>query len=157
MRVFFINTLLAIVWAGLLGEFSAVNLTSGFVVGYLVLWLPYHLGGSSSYFTKIQRWIAFLFFYGWEVLRSSVRVARDVLAPQHRLKPGVIAVPLDLQTDAEITVLANLITMTPGSMSIDVSADHSTLYVHVMRVQDPDTVRREIKDTLEDWVRVIFA
>jgi multicomponent Na+:H+ antiporter subunit E len=47
--------------------------------------------------------------------------------------------------------------MTPGSLSVDVSADRSTLYVHVMRVEDPDTVRREIKGTLEDWVRVLFA
>jgi multicomponent Na+:H+ antiporter subunit E len=46
-------------------------------------------------------------------------------------------------------VLTNLITLTPGTLSLDVAADHRTLYVHVMDVEDPDTVRREIKEGFE--------
>lgn len=157
MNVFLVNILLAVVWAGLLGEFSAVNLTCGFVVGYVVLWLPYHFRGSSSYFVRLQRWVAFLCFYAWEVVRSSLRVTRDVLSPRYRIRPGVIAVPLDLRGAVEITALANLISMTPGSLSVDVSNDRSVLYVHVMHAENPEVVRREIKETLEDWVRVIFS
>ena len=65
--------------------------------------------------------------------------------------PGVIAVPLDAKTDAEITLLANLITLTPGSVSLDLSPDRSVLYVHVMYIDNGDVeeARRRIKDDLE--------
>ena len=62
---------------------------------------------------------------------------------------AIVAVPLDAKTDAEITMLANLITVTPGSFSLEVSADRSVLYVHAMYVDDPETFRREIKNGFE--------
>jgi multicomponent Na+:H+ antiporter subunit E len=65
------------------------------------------------------------------------------------MRPGVVAVPLDARTDAEITLLANLITLTPGTLSLDVSADRSFLYVHAMYVDDVNDVKRQIKDGFE--------
>jgi multicomponent Na+:H+ antiporter subunit E len=66
------------------------------------------------------------------------------------MHPGVIAVPLDARTDAEITLLANLITLTPGTLSIDVSADRKVLYIHTMDLgDDPVRFRREIKEGFE--------
>ena len=60
-----------------------------------------------------------------------------------------MAVPLDAETDVEITLLANLITMTPGSLSIDVSDDRGVIYVHSMFIDDPEEFRRTIKDDFE--------
>jgi len=61
----------------------------------------------------------------------------------------VVAVPLDARTDVEIALLANLITMTPGSLSVDVADDRSVIYVHSMFAEDPDELRRQIKADLE--------
>ena len=80
---------------------------------------------------------------------SSLRVARDVISPRPRFRPGIVGVPLDAETDGEITLLACLITLTPGTLSLDVSEDRKTLFVHSMWIGDPDGFRREIKDGFE--------
>jgi multicomponent Na+:H+ antiporter subunit E len=82
---------------------------------------------------------------------ANLRVAYDVLTPGYRMRPGVIAIPLDARTDAEITLLANLITLTPGTLSLDVSSDRSVLYIHIMYIDNDDLaeVRRRIKTGFE--------
>ena len=85
----------------------------------------------------------------WELVISSLRVAWDVVTPAANRRPGIVAVPLNAKTDWEITLLANLVTLTPGSLSLDVSPDRSTLYVHAMFAEDPDEVRRSITEGFE--------
>lgn len=73
------------------------------------------------------------------------------MTPGLNIRPGIIAVPLDAKTDAEITVLAQVITLTPGTLSMDVSPDRSTLYVHALYVPNGDkqTIIDEIKNGFE--------
>lgn len=98
---------------------------------------------------KIGLLIRFLGFYLKELVFANLRVAHDALTPTHHMRPGIVAIPLDARTDLEILLLANLISMTPGSLSIDVATDRSVLYVHALYVDDPDAFRSEIKATLE--------
>lgn len=93
--------------------------------------------------------IGLLLLFIWEILLASLRVAYDVLTPRHRMRPGVIAVPLDARSDLEITLLANLITLTPGSLSLDVSDDRRVLYVQAMYIEDVQSIRRKVKAGLE--------
>jgi multicomponent Na+:H+ antiporter subunit E len=88
--------------------------------------------------------ICFVLFYVKEVVISNFRVAHDVLTPTHHMKPGFLAIPLDDLSERQILVLANLITMTPGTLSMDVSTDRKTLYLHAMYIDDPETVRQEV-------------
>jgi multicomponent Na+:H+ antiporter subunit E len=150
MNMFLRNLLLAIVWALATGQVSVPNILIGFVLGYVVLLLAQQPGERHPYFGRFVRVIRFSFFYLGQLLKSNLRVAYDVATPKYYMRPGVIAVPLDVQTESEITLLANLITLTPGTLSLDLSADRRTLYVHVMYIDvDPDQARREIKDGLE--------
>ena len=103
----------------------------------------------SGYFRRTRRLLLFLPWFLWQMVVSNLRVAYDVITPWHTSKPGVVAVPLDAETDLEITLLANLITLTPGTLTLDVSEDRKTLYLHAMFITDPEDVRREIKDGLE--------
>ena len=143
------NLLLALVWVAMSGHFDVVNLLVGFVFGYLVLYLLQRVIGRSRYFTRTLGLVRFTGFYIVEVVRANLRVAFDVVTPTDYAKPGIVAVPLDARTDVEITLLSNLITMTPGSLSIDVADDRSVIYVHAMYVDDPDELRRQIKEDLE--------
>jgi multicomponent Na+:H+ antiporter subunit E len=148
-----LNILLTLAWAGMLGSFDAANLISGFVLSYGLLYVVTRgLPGHSGYFRKLPRLIGFVLYYLWELLKSNAIIAYDVLTPTHHMKPGVIAIPLDARTDLEITVLANLITMTPGTLSLDVSPDRKTLFVHAMYINDPGQLRREIKENFESRV-----
>jgi multicomponent Na+:H+ antiporter subunit E len=144
------NVLLALVWAAATGEFTLPSLLTGFVLGYAILFLARHALGTGWYVARVPRTAGFAAFYLWQLVKSNVRVAYDVATPGYQLRTGVIGIPLDAETDAEITLLANLITLTPGTLALDLSADRKTLFVHVMYL-DPDVekTRREIKDQLE--------
>jgi len=147
--LFLLNVLLALAWLALTGDFSPVNFVIGFVLGYVALWMTQHVRGQTSYFRKVRTVISFTVFFLWEVIKANLRVAYDVLTPRQRTTPGIIAIPLDAKTDAEITFLANLITLTPGTLSLDVSEDRTVLYVHAMYVEDVEQFRREVKHGLE--------
>jgi multicomponent Na+:H+ antiporter subunit E len=144
--MFLYNILLAILWAMMIGGINIVNLIVGFFVGYLILSSIHGRSGTSSYFSKVPQAIGFIFFFLKELIVSSVRVAYDVVTPTYHMKPGIIAIPMEAKTDIEITMLANLITLTPGTLSLDVSYDRKILYIHAMFVQDPDVMRQETKE-----------
>jgi multicomponent Na+:H+ antiporter subunit E len=143
------NILLALIWASLTGQFTIGGVFVGFVVGFLVLRLTRRDDEAMDYYRRVGRIILFVPLFLWELVRSNLRMARDVVLPQSRLQPGIIGVPLDARTDAEITCLANLITLTPGTLSLDVSDDRRTLYIHAMDARDPAAVRADIKHGLE--------
>jgi multicomponent Na+:H+ antiporter subunit E len=105
--------------------------------------------GPSAYFITILRTLNFIAFFLKEIILANLRIAYDVLTPPFYMQPRVIAVPLDAETDIEITLLANLISLTPGTLSLDVSADRRVLYVHAMYAADPNAARREMKDGIE--------
>jgi multicomponent Na+:H+ antiporter subunit E len=158
MKLFLFNILLAVVWAAVNASFSAVSLAVGFVLGYLVILLMRPALGSSAYYTGVWRTLGFALFYVRELVVSSVRVAVDVLTPSLDAKPGIIAYPLEAETDAEITVFANLVSLTPGTLSLDVSDDRKTLYIHAMYLDD-GTGEEEIanlKNRLERRVLRLF-
>lgn len=143
------NLVLALVWAAVLGELTLGNLAAGFVLGFAILAAAGGLLGSAGYVAKLPRVLEFFVFFFGQLLLSSVRVAVDIVTPRHRARPGIVAVPLDAKTDTEITLLANFVSLTPGSLSLDVSDDRRTLFVHLMFLEDAETARREIKEGFE--------
>lgn len=150
MDLFIYNILISLLWTLLTGEVSVGNLTLGFVLGYLALTLLYPgAEKKASYFKKSMQFVRFSMTFIKELLVSTWRVAQDVVKPLPYMRPGVIGIPLDAKTDLEITMLANIISLTPGTLSLDVSPDRKTLFIHAMYVGDPDELRKEIKDGLE--------
>ncbi len=149
MKLFLSNIILALLWALLSGDISQYSLMTGFVLGYLVLGMMATQATEKSYFKKVRQTLAFLLEFLKELAVSTYRVVYDILTPTHHMKPGVIAFPLEAKSDAEISMLANVITLTPGTLSLDVSEDRKTLYIHAMYIDDPDALRREIKEGLE--------
>jgi multicomponent Na+:H+ antiporter subunit E len=149
VRAFLANLLLALVWGAMTADVSLGNLLVGFVLGLLVLFASQRIFGPSRYVGRLGLLVSFLAFYLWELAMANLRVAYDVITPAQRARPGIIAVPLDARTDAEITVLGNLITMTPGSLTLDVSEDRRVIYVHAMFIEDPDALRRRLKESFE--------
>jgi multicomponent Na+:H+ antiporter subunit E len=143
------NAVLAVTWAALLGGVTLPRLAAGFVLGYLLLGSVERLTGRGRYTAKGPKMVAFVAYFLVELVRANLRVAYDVLTRAHRSTPGVLAIPLEAESELEITLLANLITLTPGSMSLEVSADRRILYIHEMFARDPEAVRREIKEGLE--------
>lgn len=149
MQPFIGNVFLALFWAAMTETFTPANVMVGFVLGYTILWFTQPLVGDSNYFRKIPQIIGFIAFFIIELVFASFRVAYFVMMPVSRMRPAVVAIPLDAKTDTEILLLATVITLTPGSVSLDVSEDRKVLYLHAMFVDDPALLREEIKSGFE--------
>jgi multicomponent Na+:H+ antiporter subunit E len=150
------NILLALAWGAVSGSFSLLNLAFGFVLGAFALWLIREQTGSSGYLARGRRILSLLLLFLKELAMSAWRVAVLVASPKLEPKPGIFALPLTVDRDYEIVMLANMITLTPGTLSIDVSEDRKTLYVHAIDCSDPEAVKRDIKKGFERKIMEAF-
>ncbi len=150
------NILLAIMWVLATGQFTPMNLAAGYLLGFLVLWFARRALGPARYFLRAWRAVSLLGFFLKELVLANFRVAYDVVTPTSHMRPALIAIPLDAATDAEITLLAGMVTLTPGTLSVDVSPDRKTLLIHAMFGEDPDAVRRGIKEGFEKRILEIL-
>jgi len=149
MTMFAINLVLALAWAILFDSITLGTLCVGFVVGAIVLWFVRPAFDDQRYAPRLLDMVVLFLAFVWELLVSSLQVARAVLSPNQQFRAGVIAFPLTAKTDLEITLIANLVSLTPGSLTIDVSDDRQELAVHAMFVDDPDQYRVSVRNGLE--------
>ncbi|MEM9342403.1 MAG: Na+/H+ antiporter subunit E [Pseudomonadota bacterium] len=153
MNTLVANIFLAIIWALFFGGFTWLTVLSGLVVGYGILWLLQPLKGArSTYFKRVWYWAKLIVLFLYELIVSSFQVLKDIVTPQHLSNPAIIDMPLDVKTDTGILLVTNLISLTPGTLSIDVSEDRKTLQLHVMFADDPEAVCRQLKNGMERWV-----
>lgn len=148
-NVFLINVLLALSWCAVTGSFSLINMIFGFVISSLALWLIREQFSTSKYFKRIWLILGLILLFLKELLLSVIRVAWLVIQPQRNYQPCFIAFPLTVDRAHEITLLANLITLTPGTLSVDVSDDDKTLYIHCIDVSDVAALREDIAKGFE--------
>lgn len=146
---FLLNLVLTIVWVFLTGSLEVVNFVFGFLLSFNVLWLISRKEESRKYYVIAPRLIGFLFYFLYELLKANIQVAHDVITPKFYMQPGIVAFPLDAKTDLEITVLANVISLTPGTLSLDVSNDKKVLYIHAMYVTSKEEFIQDIKSGFE--------
>jgi multicomponent Na+:H+ antiporter subunit E len=153
INVFVLNILLAVAWAALTGNITLGGLVVGFVLGSACLFLTRSLfPGCENYFRRARKWTKLVVLFLYELFASSVQVVAAVLSPKPTFRPGVISMPLTVQREMEILLLTNLISLTPGTLSLDVTEDGKTLYIHAMFADDPDAIREQIKGGMEKWV-----
>lgn len=146
---FLLNLILTIVWVFLTGSLAFVNFLFGFMLSFVVLWLISRKQENRKYYVIAPRVIGFLFYFLYELFKANLQVAADVVTPKFYMQPGIVAYPLEAKTDSEITMLANLISLTPGTLSLDVSEDKKILYIHAMYVSDKDEFIQGIKTGFE--------
>lgn len=146
---FLLNLLLTFVWVALTGSFAFVNFFFGFALSFAIMWVISLQNGNRKYFKIAPKLVSFLFFFLYELIKANIQVAVDVVTPRFYMKPGIARFPLEAKSDMEISLLANFITLTPGTLSLDVSDDKKVLYVHVMYLYDEEKFISEIKNGFE--------
>jgi multicomponent Na+:H+ antiporter subunit E len=148
--------ILALAWVALTGDVSAWGVAFGIGLAAAAMAVAWPLGPYPIFPTaRPLKLLGLLAYLAWQIVVANLKVAAAVLGPRRLLRPALVAVPLDAKSDEQITVLSNLISLTPGTLSLEVSPDRRTLFVHAMSVSSPDALRREIKDGFER--RVIGA
>ena len=147
MTTLILNILLAFLWALTIGEFTPANIAFGFLLGYVMLRIAWNKGQSTNkYFRKFFQLLGLAIFFIKELIVANVRVAIQTVSPLNSLRPGILAVRLDPMSDTEITLLTSFVTLTPGTLSMDVSSDRTVLFIHFMHIDDADAQRQEIRD-----------
>jgi len=145
---FFFNVFLAMLWIILFQSSSLIDFVVGFLVAFGLLSIFEQRYGRTGLYT-----LRFLTSVLWEVVVSSFELAWVLIQPRLKIAPGIVAIPLDVTTDIEIATLASAITLTPGTLSVDVGRDRETndqvLFVHTLFTDDPEQIRREIKNGFE--------
>jgi multicomponent Na+:H+ antiporter subunit E len=151
MNFALLTFVLAFGWAVASGDFSILNLLLGVVVAAAALFLIRYQVSRPRALTRLRRLLSLAGLFFYQLLLSAVRVGLLVLRPNLRahLTPGIVAFPLTVRRDAEITLLANLITLTPGTLSVDVSEDGRMLYVHAINVTSREALIRDIAGGFE--------
>lgn len=125
--------------------------TTGMFIGLMaIMWLSsslYH----RSYFRKLPKALILLFYFLKELFLANLKVAFDIVTPKYYMQPTIIALPLSVKTDFEITLLASIITLTPGTLSIDVRTDKKVLFLHALYVKNDDVeqLKNHIKQGFE--------
>lgn len=111
---------------------------------------------------KPWRWLVvtgrafgFLPFFLWELVLANAQVALEVVSPRNRMRPGIIRVPLKAERDLEIMLIANLISLTPGTLTLEVTDDRSALFVHGLHISTPDRFRARIAKMEQRLLKVM--
>jgi len=154
---FLANILLTFVWVALTGNFVFSNVIFGFFLSYLVLLVITRGSGRARYFRMVPRVISFFFFFLKELVKANLQVAWEMGTPKFFMTPGIVGVPLDIKSDSEITMLANLITLTPGTLSLDVSEDKKVLYVFSMYITNREDFIKSIKEGFEKRIKELYS
>ena len=156
MRPAFTIALLALLWLAVSGSFTIPNLLLGIAASALCIFLIRgHLHPDGRRLRPLKM-LSLLVLFIKELALSAWKVAVLVASPKMNLKPGIFAFPLTVDRDFEITLLANLITLTPGTLSVDVSEDRKVLYVHAVDCSDPAGARRAIAGGFEKKILEAF-
>lgn len=152
-----LSLVVALVWMLLVNRFAWGSLVFALILGLLVPAATVPYWPDRARIGSPLRILSYCLIVMWDILKANVAVARVVLfLPNRALRPCWLTVPLDLTSPEAITVLASTITLTPGTVSCDLSEDGCALLVHCLHAPDPAAVLDEIKTRYEARLREIF-
>lgn len=147
---------LALAWMALQGDWSLSTLAWGVILGLVLPWCAAPVVRESRLPASLSGALVLLLIVCHDIIVANIDVAHRLLGPERVLKPGFLWVPLDVRTPEAIALLASIITLTPGTLSADLSADRRHLLVHALHAPDPDAVIRQIKSRYEARLLRLF-
>jgi multicomponent Na+:H+ antiporter subunit E len=143
------NFFLAFLWMFLKTTFTPASFLVGYFWGMVLLFIFRSYFPSRFYLHRVYAIFKLLVLFLKELLLSNLNVLKHVLSPKLNIKPGIFALPTELTNEWEVMLLANLITLTPGTLTVDVSNDNSILYIHAVNIDDIKDSVDSIKNTFE--------
>lgn len=132
VKHFLTNLLLSFIWVALTGSLYYSNFLFGYLLGFLILWIMNQNEEDQRYYNRVPKIIGFVFYFLYEMIVANLQVAYDVITPKYFFKPGIVRFPLEATTDLEINLISMFISLTPGTILLDVSEDKKSIFIHVM-------------------------
>ncbi len=144
-----LNFFLALTWMFLSGSFKLTTFIVGYLLGLVMLIMMRKSFSSRFYMGRVWAVIKLTLLFLKELVLSNISVLKLIIKPKMQIRPAIFAMPTVLEKDWEITLLSSLITLTPGTVVLDISDDNKTLYIHTIDFEDIDEAITSIKDTFE--------
>lgn len=157
MKAFLLNLVLALTWCLLMGAFDPWNFVAGLVVGSLVVSVYTNATGQGGYFSRIWGIVSFTMYFFTILVKSNLEIAREIATPGWGCNPRVIRYPVGHLTDVQRVTLANCITLTPGTLVMDISPDKEFIYIHSIYGKHRESVIRSIDTLAEKLQRKVFT
>lgn len=152
---FILNIILMAVWIMITFDFSVENMVLGFLLGGVIIFLIRGHFNNDAYLYRIWIFMKLVIFFIYEIIRSSLRVVFLVIFKAKNLNSKIIEYELDIKTNFQMTLLANMITLTPGTLSVDI-IDKKIILIHVLEAENPEEVKQSIKEGFEKKIMEIF-
>lgn len=150
-----LNVFLSFCWMFLSNDGSAAGFITGFILGMISLFFFRRFLAHPFYLWKIFSIIKLFLIFIRELYLANVSVLKTVLSPKLDIKPGIFAFKTELTTDWEITLLSLLITLTPGTLVMDISDDRTILYIHAMDIEDAEKAIFDIRESFEKAIQEV--
>ncbi|GHI00793.1 Na+/H+ antiporter subunit E [Neobacillus kokaensis] len=150
-----INLLVAFLWMFLQDEWSMLSFFSGYLVGILIVFVLRRFFPSSFYLKKCFAAVYLFWVFFRESIVSSIYVIGHVIRPRLKITPGIFRLETELESDLEVTLLALLITLTPGSVVMKVTPDKKAFYVHALNLPDSVIAVISSKNKFEHAIRKV--
>ncbi|GIO37143.1 Na+/H+ antiporter subunit E [Paenibacillus antibioticophila] len=149
------NLSLAFLWMAFTGNWSG----SGFIIGYLIgaafVMLLRPFWSAPLYLSRVWAVLRLIGIFIKELIVSSFAVIRYILTPRLAIQPGIFAYHTELKSDWEVTLLSCLICLTPGTLTLEVSEDGDTLYIHAMNIEDVSLHAEQIRNSFEKAIKEV--
>lgn len=151
-----LTALLALIWLLLNNSFSPGHIVLGLLLGWFIPWFTLRFWPERVRIRRPLMLLRFIAVVLYDIVVANLSVARRILGRPDRLRPAFVSVPLALKTDLAISLLANTISLTPGTVSARLAPDRSSLLVHGLHVPDADALVASIKQRYEAPLKEVF-
>lgn len=150
-----INLFIGVLWMFLQDDWSILTFASGYLFGILVLFILRRFLDSKFYLFTMHAVVQLFFLFIYELFASSIMVIREIVKPQIDIKPGIISFATSLESDLEVTLLALLLTLTPGSVVMEISPDKKLFYIHAMDIPELSDAVIRSKEKFEEAIKKV--
>jgi multicomponent Na+:H+ antiporter subunit E len=156
MTRFVLHLVLALVWCLLTGSANPWNFVAGVLVGGAVVSVYSRVTGQGGYFSRVMGVIGFAWYFAVILTKANIDIARALLNPKPPLKPRILRYNVAHLTNAQKTTLANAITLTPGTLVVDICPTGDWLYLHCMFAEQRESVLEEIEELERKLMKGVF-
>ncbi|MFP7300006.1 Na+/H+ antiporter subunit E [Neobacillus niacini] len=144
-----LNVVLAFLWMFIKVSYDPISFLKGYIFGLLIIFVLRRSFGSRFYLFRLWSFLKLIFIFIRELILSNIAIVKVVLKPKLDMRPAIFAMDTALTKDWQITLLSSLITLTPGTLVIDVSEDNKTLFIHAMNIGEVEDEINSIKNSFE--------
>lgn len=144
-----VNLIISFMWMFLSESYTLLTFALGYIVGIILLLVLNRFFEERFYLERFHKIVLLFYIFIRELILSNIDVVKLVYAKNPNFEPGIFAMPIDVKKNWEITLLANLITLTPGTLSIAISDDNTSIFIHAMHIDEKEQSIYDIKNTFE--------